>query len=222
MTQLTVMSIITNTIQIALKNSVSIAMAVALWLLTLWIPYINVGTTIALIGMVVALSKGEVISPFEIFHGRYRQYMGEFFLLLIFLEIGIISGLFFLIIPGIIISIAWGQALYLMLDKGMNPIEALTRSNKITHGKKLTIFLGTFGIYVVSIIAVAILSFLFTSIAEILGMVFNIVAAIFLVSVFISQGAYIYGVLSKEADQLNEHEQTHANNQANVASSVEA
>jgi len=205
MTQLTVMSIITNTIQIALKNSVSILMAVALWLITFWIPYINVGTTIALVGMVVTLSKGKVISPFEIFNERYRQYMGEFFLLLIFLETGIVIGSFFFVIPGIIISIAWGQALYLMLDKGMNPMEALTTSNKITHGKKLTIFLGTFGIYAVAFSALWILGALFNAIAEFLGTLFSFVAAVFIVSLVISQGAYIYSVLSEEADKLSEN-----------------
>ena len=168
MNQLTVSGIITNAIQIGIKNVASIIGAVILWILTIWIPYLNVGTTIAMVGLVVAISKGGVISPTEIFNAKYRKNMGEFFLLMIFLMMGVYGGMIFLIIPGIVIGIAWGQAVYLLIDKDLNPTEALAVSNKITYGKKWTIFLGNFILAVVMMIAVFIISYIFGSIADIL------------------------------------------------------
>ena len=99
MEQLTISGIINNSITIGLKNLASIVGAVILWVLTIWIPYINVGTTIALLGMVVAISKGGIISPLEIFDKKYRRNMGEFFLIIAFMEIGIMAGLLFFYNP---------------------------------------------------------------------------------------------------------------------------
>ena len=45
-----------------------------------------------------------------------------------------------MIIPGIIISIGWSLAIYILLDKGVAPGEAMNRSNKATYGYKWTIF----------------------------------------------------------------------------------
>jgi len=199
MNQLTVNGIITNAIQIGIKNVASIVGAVILWILTIWIPYLNVGTTIAMIGLVVAISKGGVISPTEIFNAKYRKNMGEFFLLMIFLLMGVYGGMIFLIIPGIVIGIAWGQAVYLLIDKDLNPTEALTVSNKITYGKKWTIFLGNFILAVVMMIAVSILSYIFGSIADILGLLAGLAGYVVLISVMMAASAYIYGELSKEA-----------------------
>jgi hypothetical protein len=56
------------------------------------------------------------------------------------LHLAIIPALFFMIIPGIIISIGWSLAIYILLDKGVAPGEAMIRSNKATYGYKWTIF----------------------------------------------------------------------------------
>ena len=37
-----------DSIEIGAKNAPSIVVAVILWLVTIWIPYINIGTTIAI------------------------------------------------------------------------------------------------------------------------------------------------------------------------------
>src|SRR4051812_5987849 len=106
MNQLTVGGIIQNGALTGLKNAASLLGAVALWVLTLWIPYLNVGTTIGLLGLVAAMSKGEVISPTEIFRADYRKQMGEFFLVQAFLSIGVLIGLGFLAIPGLVIALS--------------------------------------------------------------------------------------------------------------------
>lgn len=61
--KITVMGVIQEGIGVGLKNSLSLLGAIVLWILTIWIPYINVGTTIAIYTIPVALSKGKVISP---------------------------------------------------------------------------------------------------------------------------------------------------------------
>ena len=42
-----------DSIEIGVKNAPSIVVAVILWLVTIWIPYINIGTPIAFITFVV-------------------------------------------------------------------------------------------------------------------------------------------------------------------------
>ena len=66
--------------------------------------------------------------------------MGEYFTLIGLMYLAIIPALFFMIIPGIIISIGWSLAIYILLDKGVAPGEAMIRSNKATYGYKWTIF----------------------------------------------------------------------------------
>lgn len=200
MNQLTIGNIITNAIQIGMKNMASIVGAVILWILTIWIPYLNVGTTIALIALVVAISKGGVMSPLQIFDAKYRKNMGEFFLLIAFLWIGISAGYVFVIIPGIVISIAWGQAIFLLVDRDMNPTQALVSSNKITYGKKWTIFLANLILAIVLMIAIYILVMIFGAISDFLGAIVGIIGYIALLCIMLAASAYIYGELVKELD----------------------
>ena len=43
---------------------------------------------------------------------------------------GVLMAMIFLVVPGIVLGIIWSQALYLVLDKGVNPAKALSLSNK--------------------------------------------------------------------------------------------
>lgn len=138
--KITIEGVISEGIQIGIKNAASMLGATILWLLTIWIPYLNVGTTIAIMTIPIELSKGKIISPFFIFNGKYRKYMGEFFTLIGLMYLAIIPALFFMIVPGIIISIGWALAIFILLDKGIAPGEAMIRSNKATYGYKWTIF----------------------------------------------------------------------------------
>jgi len=126
---------------IGIKNIGPIAVNFLLWLVTFWIPYINVGTTIGLsAGIIIKLSKGEKISHTEIFDPSYRKYMGEFFLVIGLVCLGWSIGTLFFVIPGIIICIAWYFAPMLIIDKGKNSIKAIALSDKITYGNKWRIF----------------------------------------------------------------------------------
>ena len=125
---------------IGLKNAPSVIAALLLWLVTIWIPYLNVGTTIAMSLLPIELAKGGVINPLGIFDSKYRRYMGEFFITAVLKGLGTVIGLLFLYIPGIVLSLAWSLAFYFLIEKGKNPIEAIKASNDATYGNKWNIF----------------------------------------------------------------------------------
>ena len=132
--------VLTEGFSIGIKNFVSLFVATLLWIVTIWIPFINVGTTIAIKSVPIELSKGKIISPLFIFDKKYRQYMGEFFNLIGLMMLSLIPAFLFMIVPGIIISIGWSLAIYIMLDKEISPSDALIMSNKATYGYKWIIF----------------------------------------------------------------------------------
>lgn len=191
--KISVVSVLSEGVGLGLKNAPSLLGAVILWLLTIWVPYINVGTTIAIQTIPIELSKGKVISPLFIFDGKYRQYMGEYFTLIGLMLMSLIPAFLFMIVPGIIISIGWSLAIYLMLDKGIAPGEALVRSNKATYGYKWTIF----GVNFVLAIAYYILTFIF-GLIPFIGILLILLAAIAFQVVILGCMGIIYRDLTKE------------------------
>lgn len=123
-----------DSIAIGVKNAPSVIAAVALWLITIWIPYLNVGTTIAIALLPTQLAKGEIINPLGIFDSKYRRYMGEFFITMGLMVFPIFIGVLFMIVPGIVLSIAWTLSYYFLIEKGKNPIQAIKASNDATYG----------------------------------------------------------------------------------------
>ena len=113
-----------DSVAIGVKNAPSVIAAVALWLITIWIPYLNVGTTIAITLLPTQLAKGEIVNPLGIFDSKYRRYI----------------GVLFMVIPGIVLSIAWTLSYYFLIEKGKNPIQAIKASNDATYGSKWTMF----------------------------------------------------------------------------------
>ena len=99
--KITVTGVLSEGIGLGIKNAVSMLGATVLWLLTIWIPYLNVGTTIAMNTIPIELSKGKVISPLFIFDGKYRKYMGEYFTLIGLMYLAIIPALFMGLYPGL-------------------------------------------------------------------------------------------------------------------------
>lgn len=138
--KLNMLATIQDGLRIALVNFLSLIAATILYILTIWIPYLNVGTTIAMSSMPAELSKGKVINPLFIFEGKYRRNIGEYFILIALMTLGIYVGFTFLIIPGIVISIAWSLATPLFVDKDKGALEALRESNTLTYGNKWRIF----------------------------------------------------------------------------------
>lgn len=192
-----------DTFQIAVKNIPSVLGAAILWVLTIWVPYVNVGTTIALFyGMPLELSRGRVMNPLSIFDGKYRKYMGEFFACVGLMFVSIIPALCFMIVPGIIIAIGWMFAVLLLLDKELNPAEAMTMSTKYTYGYKWTIFLSQLVITILLYIVTGILMWLLHTI-DVSVIVF--VGAIFLfglwAAISVAFSGAMYRMLVLERDE---------------------
>jgi len=197
MTQdLTVGGIIQNGLKTGLKNATGLLGAVALWALTLWIPYLNVGTTIGLLGLVSAMSRGEVIKPTEIFNAKYRERMGEFFLVIAFVSIGVIVGLAFVGVPGVVIALSWSLAPLLVIDQGLNPSEALTRSNELTRGKKVTLFFGLFVTNFAATAVVMLVTYLGGLLHGFFGLVFALAGYVLIIAIGMGANAYVYGTLT--------------------------
>jgi len=194
---LTISNILSNTFRIAQKHGLKIFFLFILWLLTIWIPYINVGTTIALWGLCIAIGKDEEFSIDDLFSAKYRKPMGDFFLLYGMIIVGTMVGFLFLYFPGIVIGIAWSQAIYLLVDKNLNPIEAIKKSNEITYGEKWYIIGGYFTLLICFYIILGIITLLGMTIHHLLLMLLLPLYIGFIVCI-ICCSSYIYSELSKK------------------------
>jgi hypothetical protein len=187
--------IIGNAFSIGMKNALVLFGALFLWIITFWIPYLNVGTTIALVGIAAKLGRGESISPLDIFDAKYRKHMGEYFLVMIFMLIGTYFGMVFLFIPGIVIGLAWSLAVLLVIDKGLNPMEALNRSNELTYGKKWTLFFGYSVLMLIGYVVLGALFFVGSLIHIAVAAVLGLVGFVFMWALMMGALAYVYGTL---------------------------
>ena len=140
MKKLDIQQVLTEGVGIGIKNIVSLVLATILYVVTVWIPYLNVGTTIAMFSIPVELSKGNVINPLFIFDAKYRKNMGEFFILIGLQCMAMVPAFLMGIIPGIVLSYAWGLAIYLFIDKDVHALDALRKSNELTYGNKWRMF----------------------------------------------------------------------------------
>ena len=175
-------------IAIGSKNIGPILVNILLWILTCWIPYLNVGTTIGMfIGIITKAARNEPIPMTEIFDRKYRKYMGEYFLTSGLVGVGVAVGYIFFIVPGIIISIGWMFAPFLAIDKGKNPSEAITISNQVTYGNKGRIFGVLFLISLVFSVLCSILA-----IIPVIGPVLAFLGILFLMFVVVGIQSSLY------------------------------
>jgi len=193
--KLRVGDIIKNGIELGLKNIGPVLVNLILWILTCWIPYLNIGTTIGLtVGVIAKMAKDEPLSMTEIFNPEYRKYMGEFFLVNGLSGMGVAFGFILLLIPGFVISIAWKYASLLVVDKGKNPTEALSFSNKATYGNKATLFLAHLVFFIIISIPLGILIELNKSIGFLLAAIVGILGVFALLGI----EAYCYRELCSD------------------------
>jgi hypothetical protein len=194
--KLRVFDVIKSGLEIGMKNIGPILVNTLLWLVTIWIPYINIGTTIGMIaGIIVKAGRGDAISMTEIFEPRYRKYMGEFFLTSGLVGMGVAAGLALFIIPGYVLAIAWSLSLLLVVDKEKNPVEAISLSNKLTYGHKGAIFLS----FLVLSAAAAIAAVVFALI-PVIGFILTFAVLVLTIFVTIGMEAYIYKVLTADLE----------------------
>ena len=189
---------IMDAIQYGLKNVGPLILMVILYVVTIWIPYLNVGTTIGFYKSIIKIGKGEVINPLAIFDKEnFKVNLGEFFLLIGLLSVGISAAFCFMFIPGIVMGLAWGLAVYFFLDKGLSPVKAMKVSYKVTDGEKWTIF------WIILIIALcfSILSAIFAMIPKV-GVVFVVLLYLIYMAVFVAVEGVMYAHFAAKADEI--------------------
>lgn len=189
---------------IGVKNLVPIVLSVLLWLVTVWIPYVNVGTTIALATLPVKLSKGEMISPMFIFDSEYRHCMGEYFILQAVIFSAVYISLLFMIVPAIVLSLSWMLAVYLLVGKKMNWALCLSESNRLMMGYKFKAFCLKFAVKIALLVVSYVLFSMFDAIAGSLGVLVVLVCVLVGVCIMLSVDAVIYRELVLSEDKVEE------------------
>ena len=155
-----------------------------LYLLTIWVPYVNIGTTIAMSYLPVKIANEEAISPTHIFNAGYRKHMSHFFILCGIMLISFIPSLCLFVVPAIVLYWAWSLSFYFLLEKGKSPIEALKASYDATDGSKWCIFRISMVIGITHFIAYYIVNKLICIfIPYWIFIILNIIIVLFLVTI---------------------------------------
>lgn len=194
--QLSIGEVLSNGFSIGMRNFVSLVLTMIVFALTFWIPYLNIGTFIALQDIVPKMSRGERIGPGDIFDAKYRSSIGEFFLLAGLFYGGVIFGAIFMGIGALVVSMSWMFAMPLLVDRGIGPIDALRMSNRATYGNKATIFFSMLFLYVI-VIAITLLAGLAD---RMLGTIIGGIAGLLTAPIGIGMAAYLYGRLTPHLD----------------------
>lgn len=197
--KLDIMKTIKDGVQFGLKNFLPLLLAVVLYVVTVWIPYLNVGTTIGLYKIIIGIGRGETIDPTSIFAKENFANIGGFFLLQGLVVIGTIAAAAFMIIPAYVISIAWSFAIYFFIDKKVSPLKSLQLSYDSTFGNKWRIFF----VGIVCGLAVSIICGILGAIPKV-GAVLAVLAAIVCAAIMVAVNGVMYDFFSKKADAILE------------------
>ena len=197
MKKLDIKEVLTEGVGIGIKNIVSLVLATILYVVTVWIPYLNVGTTIAMMSIPVELSKGNIINPLFIFDAKFRKNMGEFFILVGLQAMAMVPAFLMGIIPGIVLSYAWALAIYLFIDKDLHALDALRKSNELTYGNKWRMFF----IGLILGIALSIVTAIFGLIPYV-GAVLNVIVIILYYPIQLGCNAVIYKQLTNPEEEV--------------------
>ena len=195
--KLDIMQTIRDGIQYGLKNFLPLLLTVILYVVSVWIPYLNVGTTIGLYKAIIGIGRGETIDPTSIFAKENFQNLSGFFLLLGLLYIGTVVACCFMLIPGIVMGIAWGFAIYFFLDKKVSPLKSLQLSYDSTYGNKWRIF----AVELLCTISMFILGGICAVIPKV-GGVLTILVAVVGSAIIVAVEGVMYNFFSKKADAL--------------------
>ena len=229
--KLDIMQTIKDGVQYGLKNFFPLLLMVILYVVTVWIPYLNVGTTIGLYKAIIGIGRGETIDPVAIFSKDNFKNLSGFFLLLGLLYIGIgrgetidptaifskdnfknLSGFFlllgllymgitvacfFMLIPGLVMSIAWGFAVYFFIDKKVSPLKSLQLSYDTTFGNKWRIFFTE----LLCGILISIICCIFVAIPKV-GAVLAGIATVLCSAIMVAVEGVMYDFFSKKADDI--------------------
>ena len=197
MKKLDIKEVLTEGVGIGIKNIVSLVLATILYVVTVWIPYLNVGTTIAMMSIPVELSKGNIINPLFIFDAKFRKNMGEFFILVGLQAMATVPAFLMGIIPGIVLLYAWALAIYLFIDKDLHALDALRKSNELTYGNKWRMFF----ISIILAIALGIVTGILGIIPHV-GAILNVIVMILYYPIQLGCNAVIYKQLTNPEEEV--------------------
>ena len=186
-------------VNLGIKNVANLLLMVFLYVVTIWIPYLNVGTTIGFYKNIIALSKGEDVVPLSIFSKDNYKNLGDFFLLMGLQTAGISAGAAFMLLPSIVVALAWQFAMYFFLDKGTSPLKSLSLSYNVTLGEKWTLFF----VYLATGVAICLVVGLLAAIPKV-GGVLAFLACLACVAIFIGIEATLYKYFSGKLEQKAE------------------
>lgn len=181
----------------SIANIVSILLTVLLYIVTVWIPYLNVGTTIGMYKAIIKIGRGEALNPTDIFAKENFDNLGDFFLLIGIKGLGQGAAAAFVLFPAVVVSIAWNFAMYFFVDRGVSPTKALKMSYKATNGEKWTLFF----VYLVLVLVTGIVCGLLGMIPKV-GGVLSALAGIFCAVVSVSVEGVLFKHFSDRADEL--------------------
>ena len=190
---------ITEGIGYGLKNFLPLLLMVVLYLVTFWIPYLNVGTTIGVCKAIIGIGRGEVVNPVSIFDKDNFKNLGGFFLLLGLVTIGTTAAAAFLFFPALVIGIAWSFAIYFLIDKKVSPLKALGLSYDATYGNKWRIFF----VGLICGVAVCIICAILGAIPKV-GVLLMVLAVVLSYAVIVAVDGVMYDFFSKKADAIME------------------
>lgn len=104
------------------------------WLaLVLCFAWLGVGNMI----FCLRLARGQRASFEDLFSGG--PYLGNFVLAAVLFNVIVFAGALLFVIPGIIFALMFSQHALLVIDRKAGALEALSMSQELTHGNKLTL-----------------------------------------------------------------------------------
>ena len=178
MPQVTVGEAITKGWELIKANPGVLILGVLVYFLVSWIPLINFIFTGGLYMLALKAYRGQETSVGEIF-GHFDKFVALLVGgLLVFLAVLVGTALF--VIPGILLALVFSQVFFLITDKGMDGVEAMKESVRITQGYRLTIFLFLLVMVVVS------------SLVALIPVVGAIIAMLLIFPIILGGQAYIY------------------------------
>ena len=186
-------------VNLGIKNIGNLLLMAFLYMITFWIPYLNVGTTIGFYKNVIALSKGEEVVPTSIFKKENFKNLGDFFLLFGLQTAGIGAAAMFFFIPAMVVSLAWQFAMYFFLDKGTSPLKSLSVSYNATLGEKWTLFF----VYLACAVVIGLVVGLLAAIPKVGGLL-AFLAIIACVAIVIGVEATLYKYFREKVEEKAE------------------
>ena len=195
--KLDIMQTIKDGVQYGLKNFFPLLLMVLLYVVTVWIPYLNVGTTIGFYKAIIGIGRGETIDPTAIFAKENFSNIGGFFLLTGFIAVGTIAAACFMLLPAYVIGIAWGFAIYFYLDKKVSPLKSLQLSYDTTFGNKWRIFFTE----LICVLLICVVCGILGAIPKV-GGVLALIAALVCSAIVVAIEGVMYDFFSKKADTI--------------------